>query len=121
MNHYGPLLTAERARRTAKKQKQRLGLLLGGLLATAGAGAAYVKRTANAKAAKANWMKSLKPHPGGLVKNNGKWTNSTSIYTSGNNRPFLVKGNNVYSLTSSGFDPHVWTPTFKVGNLKTKF
>ena len=121
MNHHAKLIAEAKARHAAKKRKQRLGLVLGGLLATAGAGAAYVKHTANAKAAKANWLKTLKPHPGGLVKNNGKWTNSTSIYTSGNNRPFLVKGNNVYSLTSTGFDPHVWTPTFKVGNLKTKF
>ena len=120
-NAYHKLLNEAKARHAAKKRKQRLSLLMGGLLATAGV---HMKHSANARAAvarKANWIKNLKPHPGGLVYNNGKWSNSTKIFTSANNRPFLVRGNNVYSLKAGGFDPHAWTPTFKVGNKKETF
>lgn len=119
LENYKKLKNAKAKREAEQRRRTRLSLLLGGLLAAAGG--AHVKHKANANAARANWLKSLKPHPGGLVLNNGKWTNSTSIYTAGNNRPFIVKGNNVYSLKSTGFDPHAWAPTFKVGNLKTKF
>jgi hypothetical protein len=120
MNYWQIRLNAQKARAAARKRKQtRLGLLVGGLLATAAGTAGY--RTHTAMARKANFMKNLKPHPGGLVYNNGKWSNSTKIFTSANNRPFLVRGNNVYSLKAGGFDPHAWTPTFKVGNKKETF
>lgn len=129
MNYWQSKINAAKAKAAAKRRKTRLGLLMGGLLATAGAaGGVHLKRAANARAnahalagRKANWIKSLKHHPGGLVYNNGKWTNSTKVFTSGNNRPFLVQGNNVYSLKAGGFDPHAWTPTFKVGNKKMNF
>ena len=123
-NAYHKLLNEAKARHAAKKRKQRLGLAgaLTALLALSAG--AHVKRIGNAHSLagrKANWIKNLKPHPGGLVYNNGKWTNSTKVFTSGNNRPYLVRGNNVYSLKAGGFDPHAWTPTFKVGNKKMNF
>lgn len=125
MNYWQSKINAAKAKAAAKRRKTRLSLLMGGLLATAGAaGGVHLKHGANARALagrKANWVKNLKPHPGGLVYNNGKWSNSTKIFTSANNRPFLVRGNNVYSLKAGGFDPHAWTPTFKVGNKKMNF
>lgn len=126
MNYWQTKINAAKAKAAAaKRRKTRLAVILGGLLATAGAagGVVHMKRTGNARAASATGLRVLnasraaaktnfvanltKSYPRPVLvrnANNGR-VNFRNVYNA-NGAKYIKRGNKVFTLKK---EPHSGT------------